>query len=436
MARKSPLHFVELSHQFISSEANIEKYRVCPKDFTRNRKLGFKELSLFMLRTLKQNIQVELQKFLDDIKGCVHSFTTSAFVQGRKKIKPDMFLDLNTAIASDFYQDNDSSVQLYKGHRLLAIDGSTINLPRSPSTIAEYGFCNNQKKTDDVIIARVSVFYDVLNEIAIDGRLSPFSVGEVTLAREQLQLAEDGDIVIMDRAYTSFGAMWQMVQSGVHFICRCKASYSNATKQFLLSGKNEDKVSLKPKQNGSFKGLSYDRNATLNLRMLRIPLKTGEYEILVTSLLNGKTYPYEDFEKLYFRRWAIETYYNRFKHIIGVEHFSGTSPEFILQEFYCALYMSNMQTILTIDAQQQARKKYEHRTYEYKVNASLSLCFIRNKLVELFTSKTGKEAMGELTQLFVKNVVPIKPNRNFDRKTDKYRQRTKPKQFKNRRINL
>ena len=436
MARKPSLHFVELGYQFISSEANIEKYRAHPKDFTRNRKLGFKELSLFMLRTLKQNIQIELQKFLGEIRGCVCSFTTSAFVQGRRKIKPDMFMDLNAAIASDFYRDNDESVQLYRGHRLLAIDGPAINLPVSASTIAEYGFCNNQKRTDDVVIARVSVLCDVLNEIAIDGRLSGFSVGEVTLARQQLQLAQNGDIVIMDRAYTSFGAMHRMAGNGIHFICRCKAAYSNATKDFVVSGKDDDILVLRPKQNGSFNGLEYDKSASLAVRMLRIPLKTGEQEVLVTSLLDAQSYPYDDFKELYFKRWAVETYYNRLKNIIGVEHFSGTSSGFILQEFYCALYISNMQTILTMDAQQQAREKYQHRAYGYKVNASLSLCFIRDRPIQLFSNRPNESTMEEMTQLFVKNVVPLRPNRNFERKTDKYRQRTKPKQFKNRRINL
>jgi len=90
----------------------------------------------------------------------------------------------------------------------------------------------------------------------------------------------------------------------------------------------------------------------------------GEYFQFYDSSTNYWTVgriPYADFKELYFKRWAIETYYNRFKNIIGVEHFSGTSCQSILQEFYCALYMSNMQAILTMDAQQQARKKYEHR---------------------------------------------------------------------------
>jgi hypothetical protein len=437
MAIKTPLHYVALSRQFISSEATKLKYKAQPQDFTRNRKLGFKELSLFMLRTLRQNIQVELLKYLGEIRWTIISFTSSAFVQSRKKIKPDMFRDLNSAIAGDFYVDNNEAIELYRGHRLLSIDGSTINLPLNTGTIEVYGFCNNQKKTDDVVIARVSVLYDVLNEIVIDGQLSPYRIGEISLSRQQLNLVQRGDIVIMDRAYANFEAMHQMFADGIHFIYRCKASYSGATKRFLLSGKSDEIMIIKPGQNRSFKGLNYDKTATLTIRMLRISLQSGEQEILMTSLLDKLTHPHEDFAELYSKRWGIETYYNRLKNIIGVEHFSGTSPEFILQEFYCALYMSNMQSILTMDAQREAKEKYRNRAYEYKINASLSLCFIRNKLIELFTSKRKeKEIMEELTKLFVTNVIPIRPDRSFKRNVDKYRQRTKPKQFHNRKINL
>ena len=96
--------------------------------------------------------------------------------------------------------------------------------------------------------------------------------------------------------------------------------------------------------------------------------------------------------------------------------------------------MSNMQSILTKEAQEEANKKYENRKYEYKINSSLSLCFIRNKLIELFTSsKESENIMQELKLLFVLNVIPIRPNRKFPREPDKYRQRTKPKRFNNRR---
>lgn len=441
MAKKTGLDFINLSKEFIELLSTKQKYRIREKDFTRERKLTFSELSLCMLRLIRQNIQVELNKYFSDIKKSLmdksFSFTSSAFVQSRKKIKPDMFYDLNNLIATDFYQDNDEVVELYKGHRLLSIDGSTINLPVNKETKEIYGTFNNQKQTNDVVIARVSILYDILNEIVVDGKLSNFNIGEVTLSRHHIQLAKENDIIIMDRAYPSFESMYEMQQKKVHFIYRCKINFSNAVNQFYESNQKDAVIEIKPKQHDSFKDLPYDKNTSINVRMLSIELPSGEREILMTSLLDNKIYPYSDFKFLYFKRWGIETYYNRFKNIIGVEHFSGISNQFIQQEFNCALYMSNLQSILTKEAQQEADEKYEHRHYEYKINSSLSLCFIRNKILELFTSKKDNESiMKELKTLFVTNVIPIRPDRTFERNPDKYRQRTKPKQFTNRRIVL
>ncbi len=437
MSKKTGFHFIEISKQFIKSEATRLKYRMSEKDFSRNRKLSFSELSLCMLQLLRQNIQVELNKFFNEIKGGIYSFTSSAFVQSRKKLNPDMFYDLSCLIAADFYLDNDETVELYKGHRLLSVDGSTVNLPVNAETKAVYGVFNNQKKTNDVVIARVSVLYDVLNDIVLDGKLCNYSIGEVTLSREHIKVAKATDIIIMDRAYPSFESMYEMQQNKVEFIYRCKHNFSTAVNQFYESKQQEAIIELKPSQHKSFKNLPYTKDKIIKVRMIRIELSSGESQLLMTSLLDTLIYPIIEFKELYYKRWKIETYYNRFKNIISVEHFSGTSSQFIQQEFNCALYMSNLQSILTKEAQQEADEKYEDRQYEYKINSSLSLCFIRNKLVELFTSKKDNEIiMKELKTLFVVNVIPIRPNRTFERNPDKYRKRTKPKQFTNRRITL
>ena len=97
--------------------------------------------------------------------------------------------------------------------------------------------------------------------------------------------------------------------------------------------------------------------------------------------------------------------------------------------------MSNMQTILTEDAENEAKEKYKDRYYEYKVNRSLALGFIRDRLVKMYSNlRETNKLMEELKQLFIANVIPIRPGRKNKRDVDKYRQRTNPKQFKNRRI--
>ena len=211
------------------------------------------------------------------------------------------------------------------------------------------------------MIGRVSVLYDVLNEIVLDGMLRPYTEGEVALCREHFKYARKGDLIIMDRAYPSFESVWLLQQQGVNFLFRCKETLSNPVKAFYDSGKRDEVIEMKPSQHISFKDLPYNQHCVLKVRMLRIELDSGEEEILMTSLFDRDKFPYKEFKKLYFKRWGIETFYDRFKNIIGVENFSGTSHQFIQQKFNCALYMSNMQTILTKDAENDVKQKYENR---------------------------------------------------------------------------
>jgi hypothetical protein len=278
-----------------------------------------------------------------------------------------MFYDLSKIIADDFYIDNDANIKLYKGHRLLGIDGSTINLPVNTNTKQVYGTFNNQCKTNDVVIGRVSIMYDLLNEIVLDGKLCHYTIAEVPLSREHITNAKKNDIIIMDRAYPSFESIYAMQNKNIHFIYRCKTNFSKQVNKFYESKKKDEIIEINPNLSSSFKELPYTKETTIKVRMISLKLPSGEIEILMTSLLDSEESPYADFMELYFKRWGIETFYNRFKNIIGVENFSGTSDQFIQQEFNCALYMSNMQSILTKEAQEEANEKYHNRKYEYKI---------------------------------------------------------------------
>jgi len=117
------------------------------------------------------------------------NFTQSAFIQSRNKIKPEVFKHLSNTLVKEFYTDNDLSIKLWKGFRLLAVDGSRINLPDKKKLRKIYGSTINQTGKG-VAQARRSVLYDLQNKLILDSELVPLSVGEHSLALRHLEYAK------------------------------------------------------------------------------------------------------------------------------------------------------------------------------------------------------------------------------------------------------
>jgi len=84
----------------------------------------------------------------------IHGFSKSAFVQYRKKIKPEVFKSLSDSLIEEFYADNDDSIKRWKGFRLLAVDGSRLILPNTMELESIYGKTRNQSETG-VVQARI-----------------------------------------------------------------------------------------------------------------------------------------------------------------------------------------------------------------------------------------------------------------------------------------
>lgn len=376
---------------------------------------------------------MEIENFVSLFKKAfnIKAFTKSAFVQYRKKLKPDIFKHLSDVIVSEFYSDNELGVKLWNGFRLLAVDGSRLTLPYTEELKSIYGQTKNQNESG-VVQARLSVLYDVINHYVIDGILSPLTTGEGKLAFEHLSHINENDLVIYDRGYPSFELMYEQNKQKSNFLIRAKESFSNSTSAFIKSGKSTQIVDIFPGQHKSLIDKEYDKDTSVKVRFVRVELPSGEVELLITSLLNFKQYRTEDFKELYFMRWGVESFYDELKNKIKVENFSGYSNQSILQDFYAALFVSNVQTLIVSELEDEINEQTKETKYKYKVNSNLSYGFLKNRIVTLFFLNTNMdETIQELKVLFKKHLVPIRPNRSNERNINKYRKRLKPKVTKN-----
>ncbi|MDR2765800.1 MAG: hypothetical protein LBB90_12325 [Tannerella sp.] len=88
---------------------------------------------------------------------------------------------------------------------LLAADGSTVSLPKSEALKREFGMASNQQEGMENATARVSILYDVLNDIVLKDILHPLFVSEETVLPECLSgLSLDDKLLLFDRGYPSY----------------------------------------------------------------------------------------------------------------------------------------------------------------------------------------------------------------------------------------
>jgi len=409
------------------------EFKVSREHFTRNRKQNFPLLILFMMNFLKKSLSIEIDNFTNIFKeNITHSFTKSAFVQARKKVKPEVFEQLSQLLVNEFYTDNELAIKRWKGFRLLSVDGSRVTLPITKELKDIYGESKNQSKTT-IVQARCSVMYDVLNKYVIEGVLAPLKEGERTLALSHLEYCKSNDLVLYDRGYPSYDFIFQHTKRSLDYLIRVKISFSQLVKDFEQSKKKSLIVEIYPGKNTNVSNKEYTKNCAIKVRLIRVALGKGQVEVLMTSLLNSIKYPTSLFKQLYFKRWGVETFYDELKNKLKIEHFSGYSNKSIQQDFKAALLMSNVQTLIVNELEDDLKRSNQGKKYDYKINTNMSYGLLKNRVITLFLDEKNKESnlVEELKNIFKAHLVPIRPNRKFERNIGKYRTRTKPKITKN-----
>lgn len=408
-----------------------EKYRTASKYFSRDRILTFPIMMLLLIQKSAKSMQVVLNEFCDKLK--MPLVTSSAFSQARRHLKPTAFIELNQkTIVAVCYDDGEYA--RYKGHRLLGVDGSKVHLPPEAEIVAEFGgTVKNQHRTQIEPFGLVSVLYDVLNEIALDGVLAPGKSYEVDLARDHLAHTQPGDLLVFDRNYPSYVWLATLSQHDVEFVGRCsKTSFKAVRRMFAGHGPDSQIVTLKVPANQKKVVTQLGLPEKITVRLVRLTLASGEVEVLITSLLDAELYPTAEFGEVYFLRWGVETFFDRLKNRLQLENFTGRTVEAVNQDFYATLYISGLESLLIEPANSQLRLKEADNHYPQQVNHAVAFNAIKNHVIDLFFTETDEAVLlDKLTALFLTKPTCVRKGRSVPRpKFSAYRSLQFHKRFK------
>ena len=420
--KKKSKKFINYIRNQIYSKQFLESNRNSDKDFTRKRKLTFPKIILFMLNSIKKSLQKELTEFFLNFSN-EKNITNSAYSQSRMKLNYTAFIELNDGIVKEFYTDN--IFDLWNGFRLLAIDGSRLQLPLSLELIEDFGFAENQGAVP-VPMAQASYCYDLLNNMIINSEIDRYETSEYNLALKHLQKCQyEKDLLIYDRYYDGMWFMFYHILNKKDFIIRM-AKNSITEVQNFFSSNEESKIievtKLHQDSKEQLKKLGLEFNP-FKIRLVKVILDNGEIEVLATSLLDKKKYPNKEFKWLYGKRWGIETEFDHLKNHLMIEDFTGLSSLSVLQDFFVSMFMANMQQIFISEAQDELKYQKKDTEYKYKINKNLSFGFMKDRFVKILLDKNADRNIRDLKELFKINPSPIRKGRSFPRVFHQFRKK-------------
>lgn len=387
--------------------------------FTRYRKLSLIETVKLIISMETGSLKDELYKYFGLSN---HVPTSSAFIQQRSKIKIEAFQYL-----FDAFNQKTNKLHLYKGYKLIAIDGSTLPISYDPGDLETYSQnLGKDKKGHNAL--HLHAAYDLLEktyeDIIIEGEAK---YNENAAFIDMIERYDKHRaIFIADRNYESYNLFEHVNHTKNRFVIRIKDWNSNGMLKGMhikLAGECDTDISTTltfkqttdvrnhPEKYRFFpKKIRFDYldkeqpYYDFQCRIIRFKLNNDTYECIATNL-DRKEFPAEEIIKLYKMRWGIETSFRELKYAIGLNAFHSKKREFIKQEIYARLILYNFceRIIKKIIIPKKKRK------YDYQVNFTRSFHIIR----EYLRIKKGGKHPPDIESILIREIEPVRPGRKY-----------------------
>ncbi len=358
------------------------------------------------------------------------SVTEEAFVQARRRMPLAFWRALIGRLAARCQQEHRRLVR-WKQFRLLALDGSQINLPHWKALAEHFGTAKTGHARS-YPQARMVLLQLPLIRLPLAYELCPLSDGERTIAERLLAHVNRNDLLLIDRGFWSYGLFHQITIAKAFFAVRLHPQAVMKTTTRL--GRKDRLVTWNKPTGPRWRGEEWP--PSMPLRVITYQIKGFRPSAVVTNVLDPDVISRDEWihmstqtepgrridQGLYHRRWEIETTFDELKTVQGLERsLRSRTAEGIQFEVagHLVLYLLIRWLILEAAVKQGIR---EGRRIE-----PLRLSF-RHALEELLDLKPHllRATPGELTHRWLplllrriaEHTVPFRPGRHFSRPGD------------------
>lgn len=247
-----------------------------------------------------------------------------AFVKARHRMPLSFWVNL-IIILSERFQKQHQSLLTFHGYRLLAIDGTCIDMGHWKRLKDHFGTAANAKNDRPHAQGRMVMLQFPLTRLPYRYELCPLDNGEVTIARRLAQHLCKNDLVLLDACFWSYGLFWDIQNRDAFFAIPLKGKRINL-KRVRRLGQKDQVMCWTPKDSrGQWRKEELPKS--IKLRVITYKIPGFRDQKLITNALDEKRIPREDWIRLandctesgdfkpgaYHRRWEIETTYRELK---------------------------------------------------------------------------------------------------------------------------
>jgi hypothetical protein len=277
-----------------------------------------------------------------------NSIAPSSFCAARKKLDEAVFKQINREIIAAYAQQDQNDSHKWLGHRLFAVDGSKINLPR------ELISCGYRLPSDNSHYPQglLSCIYQLKSQMPFDFDLVSHA-NERSCAQEHLQMLEEDDVVVYDRGYFSYAMLYQHLKLNVHAVFRLQENSYTVIRDFFASPQTDIIATICP----SSKTQQDIMRKHPDIEIIPLQMRLIKYQIgdsifcLGSTLIDRKQYSNtQDFIDVYHERWGVEELYKVSKRIFIIEDFHAKSERGVKQEIFAHFALITMNRIFANQA--------------------------------------------------------------------------------------
>ena len=332
--------------------------------------------------------------------------SASSICAARAKIHADVFRRIHRAILEQ--APRETAGQLWHGHRIFAVDGSKLNLPRP---LAQEGY-RTPSSNAHYPQGLLSCLYQLRSRIPVDFDLLAHG-NERLAALAHLRALAPGDVVVYDRGYYSFQLLHAHAERRLQAVFRLQRNASALFRDFILGDRTDHTVTVTP----SADVLRQHPQAAFQpcrVRLIKYTVGTTTYT-LATTLLDRQRYSVRDLADLYHGRWSIEELYKISKQLLTVEEFHGQTERTVQQELFAHFSLIALARLFTNRSEESFRA--DPGKPAMQANFKSSLRTVARHLEGLFLEHAAM--LGKTVERILAGIAACRqrqrPNRSFPR---------------------